>query len=94
MKTTSNKVLAKKIEKLNLKKNSLVYFWTISILTGETTFKPIYPQGSTWKHSTLIDKSIELRAVLVSLGLNFNSYNDAPRGGKTGFTIKITTKIK
>ena len=94
MRTTSNKVLAKKIDRLELKKNSLVYSWTISILTGETTFKPVFSQGSTWKHSSLIDKSIEFQAVLVSLGLNFNTYNDAPRGGKTGVTIKITTKIK
>ena len=36
----------------------------------------------------------ELTNVLNQLGIEFTKGNDAPRGGKTGAFVKITTKIK
>jgi hypothetical protein len=97
MKTTKSTVLAKKIEKLvankELNKNSLVYGWINSITNGEKEFRPVFTQGSTWKHSSLIDKTNELEAILRKLNISFSTSNDAPRGGKTGVRIDINTKI-
>ena len=97
MKTTKNTVLAKKIEKLvatkELNKNSLVYSWLNLALTGNTEFRPVFSQGSTWKNSSLVDKKIELEAAFRKLGLNFRTSNDAPRGGKTGVRVDLLTKV-
>ena len=61
MKTTKNTTLAKRIEKLviskELNKNSLVYGW-VSCLKSNEVLRPVFSQGSSWKHSSLIDKSI------------------------------------
>ena len=98
MKTTKSTTLAKKIEKLvlvkELNKTSLVYGWVNQIVKGETVFRPVFSQGSSWKHSSLVDKTTELETVLRNLGLNFSTSNDAPRGGKTGVRIDILTKVK
>ena len=98
MKTTKSTTLAKKIEKLvlakELNKTSLVYGWVNQIVKGETEFRPVFNQGSSWKHSSLVDKTTELETVLRNLGLNFSTSNDAPRGGKTGVRIDILTKVK
>ena len=97
MKTTKASVLAKKIEKMGndkfISKNSLVYGWVKSITNENKTFRPVFTQGSTWKHSSLVDKTRELQVALGFLGLDFVTSNDAPRGGKTGVRIDITTKI-
>lgn len=96
MKTTKASVLAKKIEKLvatkELNKNSLVYGWISNMKSGEE-FRPVFTQGSTWKHSSLVDKTYELETVLRKLGVSFLTTNDAPRGGKTGVRIDVLTKI-
>ena len=96
MKTTKSITLTKRIEKLvatkELSKNSLVYGW-VSALTSGQVLRPVFSQGSTWKHSSLVDKSNELTAALRKLGVEFVAGNDAARGGKTGAFILITTKI-
>jgi len=92
MKTTKSTALAKRIEKLNLSKNSLVYGWVSNLKSGEV-LRPVFSQGSSWKHSSLVDKSIELTSILTKLGIEFEAGNDAARGGKTGYFVKITTKI-
>lgn len=96
MKTTKTSTLAKRIEKLvatkELNKNSLVYGW-VSNLQSNEVLRPVFSQGSTWKHSSLVDKSFELTSVLRKLGVEFTTGNDAARGGKTGYFVKITTKI-
>jgi hypothetical protein len=98
MRTTTTSALSKRIEKAvatkKLSKNSLVYYWIQSILTGETTFRPVFSQGRTWKHSSLVDKQLELSIALRNLGLEYTVSNDAPRGGKTGVRIDLTTKVK
>lgn len=96
MKTTKSTSLAKRIEKLvstkELSKNSLVYGWVSNLSTNEV-LRPVFTQGSTWKHSSLVDKTNELTKVLRLLSIEFITGNDAPRGGKTGVFVKITTKI-
>ncbi len=97
MKTTTTAVLNKRIEKLTtskeLNKTSLVYGW-VSNLKSNDTLRPVFSQGSSWKHSSLVDKTIELTTVLRKLGIEFTTGNDAPKVGKTGYYVKITTKIK
>jgi hypothetical protein len=96
MKTTKTSTIAKRIEKLiskkEISKNSLVYGW-VSNLKSNEVLRPIFTQGSTWKHSSLIDKSYELTSALRKLNIDFVTGNDAARGGKTGYFVKITTKI-
>lgn len=92
MKTTKRTSLNKRIEKLNLSKNSLVYKWVLDLNTNDV-LRPVFSQGNSWKHSLLIDKTLELVAVLRNLKIDFEIGNDAPRNGKAGFFVKINTKI-
>lgn len=92
MKTTSTSVIAKKLAKLGTSKNSLVYSWVSTLKTNEV-LRPVFTQGKTWKHSSLIDKSNELTTLLKKLGIDFSTGNDAARGGKTGYFVKINTRI-
>ncbi len=92
LKSTKRTVLVKKMNKLNVSKNSLVYGW-VSALQSNEVLRPIFSQGSTWKHSSLIDKSKELTDLLRELNISFSTGNDAARGGKTGYFVKINTKI-
>lgn len=98
MKTISKKSIEKKVIKLVENKeisiNSIVYLWLIELINGRIIFRPVYSQGSSWKYSTLRDRRAEFTKVLISLGLEYESGNDAPRGGKTGAFVKIITKIK
>ena len=93
MKTTSNTILVKKIAKLNLASNSIVGNMLKDLKTG-SVLRPVYSQGSSWRHSTLVDKSTELESTLRLLKIEFVRGNDSPRGGKTGYFVKINTKIK
>lgn len=96
MRTTKKSTIAKRIEKLvstkELNKNSLVYGWVASLQSNEV-LRPVFSQGSTWKHSSLVDKSFELTSILRKLGIDFSTGNDAARNGKTGYFVKINTKI-
>jgi len=96
MKTTKITSLEKRIEKLvatkELSKNSLVYGW-VNNLNSNEILRPVFSQGSTWKHSSLVDKSYELETILRKLNIEFSKGNDAPKGGKTGYFVKINTKI-
>lgn len=96
MKTTKRTSLDKRIEKLvatkELSKNSIVYKWLIHLKSNDE-LRPVYTQGQSWKHSSLVDKEIELKRALRLLSIDFQSGNDAPRGGKTGVFVKILTKI-
>jgi hypothetical protein len=87
-----NSTLLKRIEKLELRKNTLVYGMINNLATNDI-LRPVFSQGRTWKHSSLVDKSRELIAVLIFLKLKFETGNDAPRGGQTGYFVKIITKI-
>jgi hypothetical protein len=65
----------------------------INNLSTEDIIRPVFSQGRTWKHSSLVDKSRELISVLNLLKLKFETGNDSPRGGKTGYFVKIITKL-
>jgi hypothetical protein len=96
MKTTRATALSKRIDNLvtakKLSKTNTLYGWLKSLKTNEV-LRPVYSQGSSWKHSVLIDKSKELTDLLTVLGVEFETGNDAPRGGKTGYFVKIKTRI-
>lgn len=97
MKTSKATSVVKRIEKLvankELSKNSLVYSWLARMVAGEKEFRPVFTQGTTWRHSSLVDKTGELETVLRKLNISFATTNDAPRGGKTGVRVDILTKI-
>jgi hypothetical protein len=93
MKSTTSIILSKKIAALNLTSNSIVGNMLNNLSTNQV-LRPVYSQGSSWKHSSLIDKSFELKQTLDKLGIEYIFGNDAARGGKTGYFVKITTKIK
>ena len=98
MKTISVTSVEKKVAKLvaekKLSKSSIIYGWLNQLISGEKMFRPVYSQGSSWKNSSLFDRRVEFTTVLKAIGIEFEQGNDAPRGGKTGAFIKITTKIK
>jgi len=97
LKTITKTSLINKLNKLTtdkiLTKNSLVYIWLKNLTNKNNIIRPVFSQGSTWKHSTLIDKSDELINILRRLKISYSSGNDAPRKGKTGYYIEINTKI-
>lgn len=94
MKTTSKTVLLSKIAKLETpKKGSIARDWLIEIANGKKTIRPVYSQGSSWKHSSLHDRRYEIETPLKKLGIEYQTGNDAPMGGKTGAFLRITTKI-
>ena len=96
MKTTSSSVLAKKIEVLVtarvICRRSFVYE-CLADLKSNDILRPVFTTGITWNYSTLHDKSKELITILKLLNIDFTIGNDAPKGGKTGYFIKILTKI-
>lgn len=92
MKTTKRSALNKRIKKMNFASNSIVGNMVLALKKGDK-LRPVYSQGSTWKHSSLVDKTYELKQVLNTLKLDYVTGNDATRGGKTGYFIEITTKI-
>ena len=97
MKTTKKNTLSNKLENLvkrrDIAKNSIVYGFMLELIEGEKTFRPVYSQGSSWKYSSLIDKTSEFSKILDMLKIEFTLTNDSPRGGKTGALITITTRV-
>ena len=90
--TTIEKSIARLVSNKELSKKSIVYKW-VSDLKSKQVLRPVYNQGTSWNSSSLIDKSYELISVLRKLRIEFIEGNDAPRGGKTGYFVQITTKI-
>jgi hypothetical protein len=93
-KASAERKLAKLVSEKKLEKRSIVYGWVKELIAGKKDFRPVYSQGSSWKHSSLVDKRKELTTILKAMGVEYKSGNDAPRGGRTGAFISITTKIK
>lgn len=54
----------------------------------------VWTTGSSWKYSTLINETKTVSSILTQIGIEFKVENDAPRGGKTGEHLVLTTKIK
>lgn len=80
-------------ENLFTKKGTLknTYWEVIFWLTTYNT-KRAYPKS--WKNSwaKLIDKSPKYEFVLRTLGIDYVTGNDAPRGGQEGFYFELTAK--
>ena len=93
-KNSAEKKLAKLVATKEISKTSIVYGWINELIEGRKEFRPVYSQGSSWKHSSLFDRRVEFTTILKAMGIEFVSGNDAPKGGKTGAFIKITTKIR
>ena len=93
-KNSATKKLAKLVATKEISKNSIVYGWINELIEGRKEFRPVYSQGSSWKHSSLFDRRVEFTTILKAMEIEFVSGNDAPKGGKTGAFIKITTKIR
>ena len=92
LKTTKRTALNSKIEKLGLAKNSIILSFIKDMKTGQK-LRPVYSTGGSWKYSSLKNYAPELQRTLNNLGIAFITGNDAPRQGKTGYYVEITTKI-
>ena len=55
----------------------------------ERVMRPIY---WGYKGRTLHDNSANLEWGLYALGIDYTTGNDAPRGGKNGYYVKLTAK--
>ena len=93
-KNSAEKKLSKLVANKEISKSSTVYGWVNELINGRKEFRPVYSQGSSWKYSSLFDRRDEFTKILKAIGVEFISGNDAPKGGKTGAYIKITTKIR
>jgi len=91
---SAQKKLNKLVESKQISKTSIVYGWVNDFINGEKEFRTVYSQGTSWKYSSLVDKTQEFRNILDKMGIEYIVGNDAPRGGRTGEFVKITTKIK
>ena len=92
--TSAQNKVAKMLTAKTLRKNTVVYGWIQEMINGRKEFRPVYTMGSTWKYSSLHDKTSELTDVLKIMGVEFSQGNDAARGGQTGVFVRITTKIE
>lgn len=93
-KASAEKKLQKLVDEKFINKSSIVYGWMQQLINGEKNFRPVYSQGSSWKHSSIFDRRFEFTTILNRMGIEYTQGNDAPRGGKTGAFINITTKVK
>lgn len=93
-KSSAEKKLSKLVAEKKVNKNSIVYGWINELIAGKKEFRPVYSQGSSWKYSSLFDRTVEFTSLLNLMGIEYRSGNDSPRGGKTGAFIIITTKVK
>lgn len=92
MKTQKITTAIKNFATKEFNKKTLVNQMIENVLNnGERLLRPVYSQGSSWKYSSLIDISNSVELALKSLDIEFETGNDSPRGGKTGYFIKITT---
>lgn len=55
--------------------------------------RPCFVSGSG-RYTQNNDHSAEIKIMLQKLGVKFKTGNDAPRGGKSGDFIKISTKLE
>jgi hypothetical protein len=94
LKTTSATILLKNINKINPSKSSKAYQYIMEVINGNTNIiRPCYTNGSG-RNITIQDHTLSCTILLDKLKLKYEVANDAPRGGKVGTFIKITTKIK
>ena len=103
MKSTTKKIAAKKLAKLNVSKTSIAYQVTSELLelpNAKKTYKifgniirPVHTSGSG-RFTSNQDHTKSIADLLFSLGIVTIESNDSPRGGLTGNLLTITTKLK
>jgi len=93
-KLSADKKLTKLVAEKRLSKTSIIYGWINEMIAGKKLFRPVYSQGTNWNSSSLFDRTVEVDIILKLMGVEYLIGNDAPRGGKTGSFIKISTKLK
>jgi hypothetical protein len=89
MNSVSNKVILKKVNRLN-NVNKHTYKLILDICNGVTQIRPVYKVPDKL---TIIDTFDELIKILFILKVNFVVSNDAPKGGRIGILITIKTKV-
>lgn len=97
MKSTTAKTLTRKIEAQvkakHLNRNSVIFDSLMQVAQGVTELRPVTSSGRG-NYRSLSDRTVELTSALKGLGVEFTLTNDAPRGGRTGALITITTKVR
>lgn len=81
------------ITKRELDENSPVFQWVLN-LENKAILRPVFNSRGSWSTSKFFDLTGELKMVLDRLGIEYETGNDAPKGGKTGYFVKITTTIE
>lgn len=59
----------------------------------ERTMRPVYWAGHG-RNISLHDSSANLEQGLSMLGIDYETGNDAPKGGKNGYFVRLTAKCK
>jgi len=76
-------------------KNSIAYDLVYNLLHGSKLVRPCYTQGSG-RWTSIADHLNETKWMLNRIGLkesfDYTVGNDAPKGGKTGYYIKLTSR--
>lgn len=88
-----NTTLQNRLSKIDVNKNTVAYRMVLSAINGQTLLRPCYTQG-TGRHITNQDHTYAVTNLLTRLGVNYETGNDSPRGGKTGNYVKLITKIE
>lgn len=100
MKTTKKTAVTKRLLALKdysgkpISKTSKAYEYVMTIINdGVKMLHPNYTSGSG-RYISIQEHASATKDLLKKLGIEFETGNDAPRGGKCGEYIKITTVIK
>lgn len=100
MKTTKKTAATKRLLALTdyfgkpISKTSKAYGYVLSVINdGVKVLHPNYTSG-TGRYISIQEHAEATKDLLRKLGIEFEAGNDAPRGGKCGEFIKITTVIK
>lgn len=99
--TMKEKTLRRRLAKIGLQKNSTVYRIIRDVIRGTNNtymvfdglIRPVKTSGSG-RFKTNLDYTDGVKTVLDKMNVKYRSGNDAPRGGKTGNWIIVTTKIE
>jgi hypothetical protein len=89
MNSVSNKVIIKKLNRLN-NVSKYAKILIINISKGETEIRPVYKVADKL---TTINVFEELIKILFILNINFVVSNTAKRGGQIGILITIKTRV-
>ncbi len=92
-KTMSKSNFLKRLAKFNIRKPQVVEF-LMEAANGHKQLRTVYTLGRSGRSQTLHNYTPEVGVCLTLIGIDYVVENDAPKGGKTGFHIRVLTKIK